>query len=778
MTLPITSDFIFEVPSVSQPYLSGDGSTLAFVKTTIDRASMERKSRIFVSRRPFDRLSALTGGPSDSAPVVVNGSLFFLRPDEQDKKQVWTIPLDGGEPRRITGLDGGVQEFVLSPSGDTIAAVSTVDPDASARQESGMPRVRIVRRIRYRSDERGFLGDAFRQIFTMDAGSGTARQITHGEGDNWSPKWSPDGTSLAFVSDDVEDRDFTAGSQAKVVNLPDGQPVSWSASLPYVWAVAWSPDGQSLAAVGSHDPELWDPRSAWLYVLDAGGSVRRITDGLYTPVSECGLSWTAERGIAFVAAHHGEYFVCSVRADGSGFKTITSGGVNVEDASFDGSASRAVILAQSPKSLGELADVDLNSGAAQAVTAYSKPYLDLHTPARMEKFTIQRAGFKIESRVLLPPGFDETKRYPMVVDIHGGPNGRFSDNFDPIHQILATNGYVVLTVNPRGSSTYSPEFTKAVLNDWGGEDYLDILASVEELAARPYVDSDRMALHGYSYGGFMSAWIVGHDHRFKAAAVAAMCANLHSMYGTSDIGPTLGEIYWGGVYSEARDKFLFHSPHHIRTQCPDSRALVARRERRAMQYRAKRAVLRGAQAPRQGGRVRQIPGHQPRIQEERPPGVARRILPARPGLAGTSRRRRPKPAGRRPLGRRLRHCYENRSPCKREPVGASPGRNRRGRPPAGIVGAIPCGRLAGNGGGNRRSPTRATPRTARLAPVPLDSHGNGNDGVAGKIARPLTSRAPRPVPRQAPTRDAPTIPAGGRPYDSCRGTPLRIPVFT
>ena len=178
----------------------------------------------------------------------------------------------------------------------------------------------------------------------------------------------------------------------------------------------------------------------------------------------------------------------------------------------------------------------------------------------MEKFTIQRGGFEIESRVLLPPDFDDTQSYPMVVDIHGGPNGRFSDNFDPVHQIVATNGYIVLTVNPRGSSTYSPEFTKAVQEDWGGEDYLDIIASVEELAARPYVDEDRMALHGSSYGGFMSSWIVGHDHRFKAAVVASMCANLHSMYGTSDLGTVLGDLNWGGVYNEARDEYLRHSP--------------------------------------------------------------------------------------------------------------------------------------------------------------------------------------------------------------------------
>ena len=560
MSHPIAPDHIFDIPSVSQPHLSADGSALAFVKTTIDRSTMERKSHVVVSRSAFDGLSALTDGPSDTAPAIDNGRVLFLRPDDRGNKQVWTIPLDGGEPERVTKLAGGVEEFALSPNGDRIAAVSSVDPDAQDDEESGLPRVRVVRRVRYRHDFRGFTGDAFRQMFLVDVESGDVRQITDGEGDNWSPVWSPDGRSLAFISDDIEGRDFTTNTQVKVVSVPDGEPVSWSEALPYVWAVAWSPDGESLVAIGCHDQEMWDPRSAWLHVLDSSGSVRRITDGLYTPVPECGLSWTAERGITFVGAHRGEYFVCGVGPDGSDFRRITSGGVLFESASIDGSASQAVVVAESPSSPGEVTHFDLDNGASRAITAYTAQFIESHPPARLEKFSIRRGEFEIESRVLLPPDFDDAKSYPMVLDIHGGPNGRFSDNFDPVHQILATNGYIVLSVNPRGSSTYSPEFTKSVLGDWGGEDYLDILASVDELAGLPYVDEDRMAVHGFSYGGFMSGWIVGHDQRFKAAIVGAMCANLHSMYGTSDIGTSFGEINWGGPYTGARDKFLYHSP--------------------------------------------------------------------------------------------------------------------------------------------------------------------------------------------------------------------------
>lgn len=558
MPRSIAPDHIFDIPAVSQPSLSPDGSTAAFVKTTIDRETMARESMIVLSRRPFAELSTLTDGPSDTSPVIDHEQATFLRPDDGHHKQVWRIPLAGGEPRRITDLPGGVDEFARSPDGARIAVVSSVGDDTDGG--SSLPRTHVVRRIRYRHDFRGHTGDTFRQIFLVDAESGLARQITDGEGDNWSPVWSPDGRSIAFVSDDIVGRDFTTNTQVKVVTFPDREPVSWSEGLPYVWSAAWSPEGESLAVIGCHDPQMWDPRSAWLYVLDSEGHVRRITDGLYTPVPECGLAWTQERGIAFIAAHRGEYFVCTVRPDGSAFQPITRGGAHFEGAAFEKKASQAVVTAESPQSPAEAVRIDLDTGAQQAITSYAASYIRSHPPARMRKFTVHRGRLEIESRVLLPPDFDHSKRYPVVLDIHGGPNGRFSDGFDPVHQVLATHGYIVLAVNPRGSSTYSPEFTKSVLGDWGGEDYLDILASVDELARQPYVDDDRMGVHGFSYGGFMSGWIVGHDHRFKAAIVGAMCSNLHSMYGTSDIGTSFGEINWGGAYAEARDEFLRRSP--------------------------------------------------------------------------------------------------------------------------------------------------------------------------------------------------------------------------
>ena len=420
MTLPINADYIFEVPSVSQPHLSDDGSTLAFVKTTIDRATMERKARIIVSRHPFDDRSALTDGPTDTPRLSITIA-------SSSSVRTTTTKSRSGRSHSTRERRGALPTFRAawksSPFHRTATGSRPYHPSTPTRRMSkspACPACASSAASRYRHELRGYTGDIFRQLFLVDIESGRTHQITDGEGDNWSPKWSPDGRSVAFISDDIAGRDFTSNSQVKVVTLPDGKPVSWSESLPYVWAVAWSPDGESLAAIGSHDPELWDPRSAWLYVLGlmeaSAGSQTASTRpfrivGCRGPPSAVSCSSVSIEGCTSYAP--------SVPTAATS-KLITGGGEQIDGASIEGSASKAVILAESPRSPVELAYVDLDTGTTHAITSYAGSYLDSHTPARMEKFTIHRGSFEIESRVLLPPDFTDTKSYPVVLDIHGG----------------------------------------------------------------------------------------------------------------------------------------------------------------------------------------------------------------------------------------------------------------------------------------------------------------------------------------------------------------------
>ena len=262
---------------------------------------------------------------------------------------------------------------------------------------------------------------------------------------------------------------------------------------------------------------------------------------------------------------------------------------------------RPWFLSSDPSSPGDLLHIDLASKAVKQLTHYNKEYLAENPPARLEKFNIQRAGLEIECRLWFPPDFYSTRRYPLVLDVHGGPNGAFYDSFVHVQQVLATSGYLVLAVNPRGSSTYGNDFMMAVVGDWGGEDYLDLMEAVDQTARRPYVDITRLGIHGYSYGGFMTSWTVGHTDRFRAAVVGAPCIDLYSMCGTSDIGVSFGEVQWGGIASRRRAGPAQTLSPHLRSQRQRPGLLLHGEADARCPIGQSEEYFRGAQASRQGG---------------------------------------------------------------------------------------------------------------------------------------------------------------------------------
>ena len=571
MPSPITPDLIYDLTGYSSPSLSPGGGSLAFAKSKVSKAEMKTHSRIMLMSLPQGDASAFTQGPSDGSPRFSpdGETIAFLRPDEKGRAQIWTISVSGGEARQVTRMPSAVSEFAWSPASDALAFVGDVDPDRPADDHdySKDPRVRIVRRITYRGDTVGWRGDAHRQIFVTMAEGGEARQLTDGDWDSSGPVWSPDGSKIAFISARRPDRQLVPYNEAYVVPAAGGEAVCWSQGLSSVGALVWSPDGESMAVVGSDNDEISAMWQGSLFVVQPGAEPKCLIDDSIKPASGLPpntpapeLKWTADQRLIFMADSKGESFVCQLSMDGGGLRRLSEGGVQYSGITIDEKSGTAVTLAATPSSPGDLHLVDLSSGSCKQLSHDNMEYLEKHPPAVMKKTSLKRAGLDIQSRMLLPPDFDEGRKYPMVVDIHGGPHGAFYDAFSPTQQVLATAGYIVLGVNPRGTSSYGAEFLTAVLQDWGGEDYLDIMESVKEASALPYVDQERLGVHGYSYGGFMSSWIIGHDTRFKAAVVGAPCIDLTSMYGTSDIGVSFGERQWGGTLKDSTQVYLDHSP--------------------------------------------------------------------------------------------------------------------------------------------------------------------------------------------------------------------------
>jgi dipeptidyl aminopeptidase/acylaminoacyl peptidase len=571
MPHPIGPDAIYHLVSVSDPHITPDGQHLAFVRSWIDREAMEGRSHIVLMALSDGRTTVFTRGMSDGNPRFSPDSshLAFLRRDDKQQRQVWLMPVHGGEARQLTHTPEGVTEFAWSPDGLRLVFVADVDPDRLPEGHDAKkdPRVKVVRHLRYRYDTLGWRGEARRHLFLIDVIGGEARQLTDGDWDDLSPTWSPDGRHIAFISGHRPERDIRAYSEVYVVPVSGGEPTRWSGDLYSIGALTWSPDSRRLVVVASDDPNGSAGYQGWLYILEPGQTPQRITDdtirpatGFYPIMSAPELRWTADGRILLIGDVRGESYLYELSAAGGAARPVAGGGFQATALALDREAQRAVLAAIPPDSAGALYLVETASGSVKCLTDENRDYLAQHPPARVEKFIFQRQGLTIECRLWLPPAFDPNQRHALVLDIHGGPNSAFYDAFNLTQQVLATAGYIVLAVNPRGSTTYGNAFTMAVLGDWGGEDYQDLMAAVDLVAARPYIDSRRLGVHGYSYGGFMTGWIVGHTPRFKAAVVGAPCIDLPSMYGTSDIGVSFGEVQWRGTRWEALAFAVERSP--------------------------------------------------------------------------------------------------------------------------------------------------------------------------------------------------------------------------
>jgi dipeptidyl aminopeptidase/acylaminoacyl peptidase len=598
---------MFHVRNVTDPHITLDATRVAFTVSWIDGETCETRSRIAVAELPGGRPFEFTQGDADDMPKwSPDGRMLAFRRrtdgDQADsgrggqagqnrhagraQRQLWVMPADGGEARQVTRLATGGMEYSWAPDSKRLAVVSDVDPRVEG--DARTPRTTHVRRIRYHEDGFGLRADARRHIFLVaepwsnEEGAVEGRphvQITEGDYDNHTPVWSPDGRRLAFISSRADDRDVTASSEVYALEI-DGaasrpRPILKSKGLFNVGGVGWSPDGASLVVFGSETGQKSGGYSlsaqSWLYVLEDGKKPRQISDDSVRPVTSAGggipnqdLVWTGDGRVMFLADARGESFICEATTGSKAgtVRRLTRGGAAIGRWSVDGDRLRCAVASVPPGSAGEIEIVDLRTGAVARLASYNEAYFAEHPPARLEKFSFMRAGTEIECRVWFPPSFDasSSNKYPLLLEIHGGPHSVFYDAFMPLHQIPATAGYVVLAVNPRGSSSYGLDFATAVQADWGGEDYADLMAAVDEMCKRPYIDASRMVVGGYSYGGFMSSWVVGHTGRFKAAVVGAPVTNLDSFFGTSDIGISFGEVQWGGGRFDQADWYREHSP--------------------------------------------------------------------------------------------------------------------------------------------------------------------------------------------------------------------------
>jgi dipeptidyl aminopeptidase/acylaminoacyl peptidase len=579
----MTSEDLNRLRFVSDPQLSPDGSQVAYVVTWVDDEDHTRyRSQLMLV--PFDGSMpprALTSGKHrDTAPrwSPDGCSLAFLSDRDGDRSQLFVLPLNGGEARQLTRLKHGAGAPVWSPEGQRIAFSARCDVPAIAAQEGQSddkakpPRVKIILRVRHKADGEGFLEAIRRHLFVLSPGHDPT-QITDGDWDDSDPSWSPDGTQITFVSSRERDRDLSLLSDIWLVPASGGRARRLTKHKGQAALPTFAPDGRTLAYLGHDRGWTYGARTELRAIELATGETRSISGAFDYDVENNALSDTRDPGApqrphwladasALLApvSREGRVEVARFSAAGGEPTTVVGGEREIGAFSASRNGRRLACLVSDPAHPYEIYALEDGTDERQ-LSNHNGAFLDGIDVARVEPFrTTSSDGQTVHGWLMTPPGFSERRKWPVVLEVHGGPETMYGWTFMHEFQVLAARGYAVLYTNPRGSKGYGEAFTARIFADWGNQDAADCTAAVDEVSRMRWVDTSRVGVTGGSYGGFMTSWLVGHTSRFRAAVSQRGCYNFVSFYGTSDIGPWFGDYILGGPVYEREALYRERSP--------------------------------------------------------------------------------------------------------------------------------------------------------------------------------------------------------------------------
>ncbi|MFC0625731.1 serine hydrolase [Kribbella deserti] len=536
MTRRPTINDLYDLALPEQPAAGPDGS-IAYVLRTADREADRDRRALWLSPAEGEAVQ-LTRAGDDQAPAwSPDGQrIAFLRSAE-GPAQLWILPVGGGEPEQVTTLPLGAGTPVWSPDGTRLAFAAPID--LLNPKDDDVPVV--ADRLDFKADGAGLIRGIRKHVHVLDLASRDVRQVTLGDWHAGDPAWSPDGTRLAFTAARDADADLTFRSAAYVVdaNARTAQPELVGGTDWMLGTVGWTPHGEALLAVGRTDTEVG--HAGLLRIPLDGGEVVDLAAGLDRNVMPGGPGYpgalpqvTADgRSVVFCVRDRGYTHLYEAGLDGSAPKCLVGGAQNVSGASVaDGAV--AIVLGTTT-SYGEVATVDRASGEVTTRSTHGPSELDLFV--HEEREFIISDGTVVHGWLLRDPAASGPR--PLLVDIHGGPHNAWNGSADPVHlyhQALAERGWAILLLNPRASDGYGEAFFRGSLGAWGLSDAKDFLEPIDQLVAEQAVDAERLAVAGYSYGGFMTCYLTSRDQRFAAAVAGGVVADLSSMGGTSDAG--------------------------------------------------------------------------------------------------------------------------------------------------------------------------------------------------------------------------------------------------
>ncbi|MDT8369012.1 MAG: S9 family peptidase [Longimicrobiales bacterium] len=538
----VSLEMYLDLETVSNPQISPDGTRIVYTRGWIDKMNDSRESSIWIMNADGSRARHLVDG---SGPIwSPDGTrIAFTAPGEPEGTQIFVRWMDAeGATSQITRLENSPSGIRWSPDGTQISFTMNVDaPPAFSVDVPGRPAgakwteaPRVVTRADYRQDRVGFVDGSWRHLFVVPAEGGTARQLTDGEWNHSSGEWTPDGRELLFSSLRTEDAELSwreseiyavavATGEIRQLTTREGQDAS---PLP-------SPDGALIAYRGAdaHDDTY---RNSGVWVMGRDGQNPRLISGDFDR-QIAGMEW----------AKDGSGLYLTVNSDGTrnlywlgrngGVEPLSEGAHLLELSSFTADGV-AVGTWTDPTTPQDIVRFDLRDPSQRTqLTRVNDDVFAGVTFGEVEEFWYTSVDdYRIQGWLVKPPGFDPDRSYPLILSIHGGPHSMYTVGFNFGWQEHAANDYLVLYTNPRGSTGYGSAFANAIKNAYPGKDYDDLMAGVDEVIARGFVDENNLFVYGCSGGGVLTSWIVGQTDRFAAASANCPVTNWLSFVGTTD----------------------------------------------------------------------------------------------------------------------------------------------------------------------------------------------------------------------------------------------------
>lgn len=554
----ITAEDLYRIRYTSDPQLSPDGSKVVYVQTLIDEQRQYR-SHLYVQSLEDNSVIALTtGAVRDTFPRwSPDGSTIAFVSNRSGKSQIWLIDAAGGEAVQLTHGKHAASQPFWSPDGRYILFSSYLDagdsfldredkPDAAARKSI------VVERMKYKSDEHGFVYGKNRQLALVEVKTGEIIPLTDGAYDHTAGAWSPDGKWLAIAANCCDNPDLEHTADLYLIPVQGGEWKKLTAGDGIYSLPTWSPDGRQLAYIGSIIDFHQYAVMKKIWVIDLETNERRcVTADWDVQVGDVtigdvrspghpnpGAVWTADgKGFYFLASERGCSGIYHATLEGT-VSPVVTGERNVYGFTYNSKTNRMVLAVSDPVTPGDLYQVDLPTNRETRLTEVNRElFADIQLSTPEEIRFAGAEGWEVHGWLLKPIQFQPGEKYPMILQIHGGPHSMYGNTFFHEFQLLAAKGYAVLYTNPRGSHGYGERFVQACCGDYGGNDYRDLMHAVDYACSRfDWIDETRLGVAGGSYGGFMTNWIIGQTNRFKAAVTDRSICNWISFYGVSDIG--------------------------------------------------------------------------------------------------------------------------------------------------------------------------------------------------------------------------------------------------